>query len=231
MPSVSIIVIAWNEAEALRRLLPEIPVGEHDDVIVVDGGSTDGTAGVAHELGVRVVAQSGRGYGNACLSGALVATSEILVFMDGDYADDPSEIARVLEPLLAGRADLTIGTRDGPGSDTGALPRHQRLGNRLFVVLLRLLYRVRLSDIGSFRAIRRDALLSLDMRQMTYGWPVEMVVRASQSRLRIEGVPVRYRRRVGASKVGGTLSGSLKAAWQMLAVILSGVVRRNAPSA
>lgn len=215
------IVPAWNEADALRRLLPEIPPGIIDELIVVDGGSTDDTAEIARQCGARVVMQTERGYGNACMTGVIAATSDVLVFLDGDYADDPRDLPRVLEPLLANRADLVVGTRNGPGSESGALPRHQRLGNHLFVVLLRILYKVRLSDIGSFRAIRRDSLLDLDMQQMTYGWPVEMIVRASQSGLRIEGVPIRYRRRIGDSKVGGTLRGSVKAAWRMLAVILS----------
>ncbi|MDQ3548774.1 MAG: glycosyltransferase family 2 protein [Chloroflexota bacterium] len=220
-PRVSVIVIAWNEAEALRWLLPEIPTAGVDEVIVVDGASTDGTSDVARQLGARVVEQSGRGYGNACLSGAIAATGEILVYLDGDYADDPAELPRVLEPLLAGRAELVVGTRDGPGTEVGALPRHQRLGNRLVAILLRALYGVRLSDPGSYRAIRRDALLALDLRQMTHGWPVEMIVSASKAGLRIEGVPDRYRRRIGISKVGGTPSGSLKAGYRMLAVIVS----------
>ncbi len=226
-PRITMIVPAWNEADALRRLLPEIPIGTIDELIVVDGGSTDGTDEVARQFGARVVRQSERGYGNACMSGVRTATSDVLVFLDGDYADDPNELARVLEPLLAGRADLVIGTRNGKGSDAGALPRHQRLGNHLFVVLLRILHGVRISDVGSFRAIRREDLLSLDMQQMTYGWPVEMIVRASRAGMRIEGVPVRYRRRIGESKVGGTLQGSVKAAWRMLAVIALSSGRRR----
>ena len=217
--TVAAIVIAWNEADALRLILPELPTDSIDELIVVDGGSTDGTADVAASLGAKVIQQSGRGYGDACWAGARAATADILVFLDGDFADDPAEFMRVLEPVLAGRADLTVSSRNGPGTEADALPAHQRFGNRLACLMIRLLYRVRMEDIGSFRAIRRETLLTLGMREMTYGWPVEMVVRAARAGLRIENVPVRYRRRIGQSKVGGTLTGSVKAGWLMFAVV------------
>lgn len=224
--TVAAIIIAWNEAEALRLILPELPMDSIDELIVVDGGSTDGTADVAASFGASVIQQPGRGYGDACWAGARAATADILVFLDGDYADDPAEFGRVLGPVLAGRADLTVGSRDGPGTEAGALPAHQRFGNRLACVLIRLLYGVRMKDIGSFRAIRRETLLGLGMREMTYGWPVEMVVKAARAGLRIEGVPVRYRRRIGHSKVGGTLKGSLKAGSLMIAVIVRHAFKR-----
>jgi glycosyltransferase involved in cell wall biosynthesis len=220
-PRIVLIIPAWNEAEALRLVLPGIPPAAVDEVIVVDGGSCDGTERVAREAGARVVSQRAPGYGSACLTGALSTDADIVVFMDGDYADDPGELPGVLAPILADQADLVVGTRNGPGSDRDALPVHQRVGNRVAVTLIRLLYGVSLADIGSFRAIRREKLLALEMRQMTYGWPVEMVVRAARHGYRITGVPVRYRRRIGVSKVGGTLRGSLKAGYHMLAVVLS----------
>jgi glycosyltransferase involved in cell wall biosynthesis len=226
-PTIAVIVIAWNEADALRRVLPAIPRELATEVLVVDGGSTDGTPAVAREHGARVVTQRGRGYGDACLSGALATDAVVLVFLDGDYADDPLELPRVLAPLLDGRADLVVGTRDGHGTESGALPAHQRAGNRACALLARALYGVKLRDFGSMRAIRRATLLALDMREMTYGWPVEMVVNAARRGYRVEGVPVRYRRRIGASKVGGTLTGSVRAATCMLAVILAGRFRRD----
>ncbi|MDQ4044518.1 MAG: glycosyltransferase, partial [Chloroflexota bacterium] len=153
--------------------------------------------------------------------------ADILVFLDGDYADDPTQLDQILGPLLRGEADLVIGTRNGPGSDPDALPPHQRAGNRVCALLLRSLYRVPLDDVGSFRAIRADTLRSLHMQQMTYGWPVEMVVKAARKGYRIQGVPVRYRRRIGESKVGGTMRGSLAAGYRMLLVILRGALSRT----
>lgn len=220
MDTVAAIVIAWNEAEALRLILPELPTDSIDELIVVDGGSTDGTAEVTASLKARVIQQPGRGYGDACWAGARAATADILIFLDGDYADDPAEFKRVLEPVLAGRADLTVGSRDGPGTEADALPAHQWFGNGLACLLIRLLFCLRLEDIGSFRAIRRETLLALGMREMTCGWPVEMVVKTARIGLRVEGVPVRYRRRIGYSKVGGTLKGSIKAGGLMIAVIV-----------
>ena len=218
--TVAAIIIVWNEAVALEKLLPDMPRDQIDDLIVVDGGSTDGSADVATRLGARVVTQSGRGYGDACLSGARATACDILVFLDGDFADDPRDFMRILEPVAQRRADLVIGTRNGPGSEPGSLPRHQRFGNLVACLLIRMLYRVRMNDIGSFRAIRRDTLFGLNMKELTYGWPVEMVVKAARESLIIEQVAVRYRRRIGVSKVGGTLPGSVRAGWLMIIVIL-----------
>lgn len=211
----------------MRLVLPAISRELVDEVIVVDGGSTDGTPDAARSFGARVVQQSGKGYGDACRTGAEATDAEILVFLDGDYADDPTALPTILAPVLCGEADLVIGTRNGPGSDHDALPTHQRVGNRVCVLLLRLLYRVPLDDIGSFRAIRADTLRSLSMQQMTYGWPVEMVVKAARSGYRIQGVPIDYRRRIGESKVGGTFRGSLAAGYRMLSVILMSSLSRT----
>jgi glycosyltransferase involved in cell wall biosynthesis len=226
--SVAVIVIAWNEADALRRVLPEVQLDSVTELIVVDGGSIDGTPEVAAALGARVVRQHGRGYGDACLSGALATDADILVFLDGDYADDPREIPRVLAPILGGQAELAIGTRDGPDTEPGALPRHQRAGNWVALALMRLIYGVQLRDLGSLRAVRREHLFALGMREMTYGWPVEMVVKSARRGYRVVGVPVRYRRRIGSSKVGGTLRGSLLAGYRMFAVLLRHAVTRSA---
>ena len=207
--------------------MPELARTQVVEVIVVDGGSSDGSQAFAAEHGARVVSQRQRGYGAACLTGALIAAGDVVVNLDGDYADDPADLDRIVEPVLAGRADLVIGARNGPGTESGALPLHQRLGNRLVTLLLWLVFGVRLTDIGSYRAIRRDVLLGLGMRQMAHGWPVEMIARSARRGYRVVGVPIGYRRRIGVSKVGGTLTGSLMAGYRMLATIVICAVDRT----
>lgn len=220
-PRVAAIIPAWNEAGAIGLVIAALPRDLVDLLLVVDGGSTDGTETVAHDAGATVIPQERRGYGSACATGvraALEADAEILVFLDGDYADDPADLPRVLGPILDGTADLVLGSRLDRG-DRGALPPHQRAGNRVATTLIALLYRRRLRDIGSFRAIRADKLAALDMAHPTYGWPVEMVVKAAKRGYRIREVPIHYRRRIGQAKVGGTLRGSLLAGYHMLHTI------------
>lgn len=216
------IVPAWNEAGSIGLVVGAIPRDLVDVVIVVDGGSADGTAEVARAAGASVVGQDRPGYGAACAAGVRAAAAdgaELLVFLDGDYADDPADLPRVLAPLLTGRADLVLGTRL-ERRERGALPPHQVAGNRVAVLLIRLLYRRRLRDIGSFRAIRADRLAALGMSHPTYGWPVEMVVKAIRRGYRVVEVPTRYRRRIGRAKVGGTFKGSALAGYHMLRTIL-----------
>jgi glycosyltransferase involved in cell wall biosynthesis len=223
-PRVVAIVPALDEQVAIARLLPEFPRAAVAEVIVVDNGSRDATAAVARRTGARVVLEPRRGYGRACLAGLRAAEdADIVVYLDGDYSDDPAQIPRLLAPLLEGRADLVVGTRDA----RAALPRHQRLGNAVAMTLLRLLFGVRLADPGSFRVARRATLLALDMEHPTYGWPTEMLVKAVRRGYRIVGVAVPSRPRAGGqSKVGGTLRGSLLAGWHMIAVLLTYAVRR-----
>jgi glycosyltransferase involved in cell wall biosynthesis len=218
-PRVVAIVPALDEETAIARLVPEFPPDVVAAVIVVDNGSRDATAAVAREAGARVVAEPRRGYGRACLAGLQAAgDADLVVYLDGDYSDDPRQIPRLLAPLLAGQADLVVGTR-GAGA---ALPVHQRLGNGLAMGLLRLLYGVRLADPGSFRVTRRETLLALGMEHPTYGWPVEMLVKAARAGYRIRGVAIPSRPRWGGqSKVGGTVRGSLLAGWHMLAMIVT----------
>ena len=223
-PRVVAIVPALDEEAAIARLLPEFPRDVVAEVIVVDNGSRDATAVVACDGGARVVAEPRRGYGRACLAGLGAAQdAEIVVYLDGDYSDNPREIPRLLAPLLRGRADLVVGTRGA-----AVLLVHQRLGNALAMGLLRLLYGLRLDDPGSFRVARRETLLALGMEHPTYGWPVEMLVKAARRGYRVVGVAVPSRPRWGGrSKVGGTLRGSLLAGWHMLATILKYAVRRE----
>lgn len=183
-----------------------------DQVIVVDNGSTDATATRAAAAGANVVAQPIRGYGSACLAGALAAPPDaLLLFLDGDGSDDPGALGHVTGPVLEGHADLVLGSRTRGRREAGVLPVHQRVGNRAAVRVIARLWGLELTDLGPLRAIRRADLVALDMRSRTYGWPLEMVVKAARTGLRVAEVPVDARRRTaGRSKVSGSLGASVR---------------------
>jgi glycosyltransferase involved in cell wall biosynthesis len=224
---IAVVIPALDEEAAIGEVVRAVPRDLVREVVVVDNGSVDRTAAAAAAAGARVVSEAVRGYGAACLAGALaVRDADVLVFLDGDRSDDPTEMPRLLAPLLEGRADLVLGSRLSGGAEAGALSPHQRLGNRVVTLLLRLLYGLRLSDIGPFRAVRADVLRRLGMEQKTHGWPVEMIVKAARQGYRVTEVPVRCRRRIGRSKVGGTLKGSLLAGYRLLATTLRYAWRR-----
>lgn len=218
--TIALIIPALNEAEALRLLLPEIAPFGLSHIIVVDNGSTDSTSEVARELGARVVFETQKGYGQACWRGVQEAVelgAEILVFMDGDGSDDPADLPAMLAPLAEHRADLVLGSRTTSRAETGAVPVQARLGNWIVSHILNLMYGTQVHDFGSFRVMRRTALQELDMREMTFGWPVEMLVKSARAHYRIVEVALHYRKRkAGHSKVAGTLVGSIRAAWSML---------------
>jgi len=224
--SVTVIIPALNEAGNIGALVGEIIgleiPGAALSVLVADNGSSDGTAEEARQSGARVVSEARRGYGFACAAGVAAAgEAEILVFLDGDFSASPGDLTIVLGPILAGKADLVQGSREQGGVAPGAMPAHQRLGNRLAARVINLIFGVKLTDLGPYRAIRRDCLLDLDMREMTYGWPTEMTVKAIKRSYRLLEVPVHFHpRRAGKSKVSGTLRGSLLAAWFILGVTL-----------
>ena len=208
----------FNERESLPLVVGDIPAGLAGEVVVVDNGSTDGTDLVAQRLPVRLVREERRGYGSACLAGvaALEASRpEVIVFLDGDYSDHPEEMPRLLEAIGAG-ADLVIGSRALGEREPGALLPQARFGNLLACFLIRLLYGHRYSDLGPFRAIRWDAYRRLGMRDTNFGWTCEMQVKALRAGLRVAEVPVSYRRRVGVSKITGTVSGTLAAGYKIL---------------
>jgi glycosyltransferase involved in cell wall biosynthesis len=218
---ISVVIPALNEAQAIGEVVRTVPADRVHEVIVVDNGSTDDTAKQASSAGARVIFESRPGYGFACLAGArAAAAADVLVFLDGDRSDDPRQLEAVVGPLLKNRADLVIGSRLKGTREKGAMPLHGHLGNMFIVFLLRLLYGVNVTDIGSFRAIKAQTLYDLDMQQMTYGWPVEMVVKAARKGFRIQSVPINYRRRIGESKVTGTFRGALMAAYYMFLVPL-----------
>jgi len=206
-----------NEEQSIGQVVKDIP-GEVQWVIVADNGSTDATARVARERGARVVAEPRRGYGYACLAGIanLPAGAEIVVFMDGDYSDYPADLSDLVSAMVEHQADLVIGSRVLGERERGAVTPQQRFGNWLSTRLIRLLYGFAYTDLGPFRAIRADALRRLNMQDRTYGWTVEMQVKALQHRMKVVEVPVRYRKRIGKSKVSGTISGSVKAGAKIL---------------
>jgi glycosyltransferase involved in cell wall biosynthesis len=217
------VVPAWNEEGNIGRVVADIPREVCRHVVVVDNASTDRTAEVARDAGAIVVHQPRRGYGYACAMGVRKAYelgADIIVFLDGDYSDYPDEMPVVVGPVIRGEADMVVGSRlRGGNMQRGALPGHAIFGNRLISAILRLRFGVRITDLGPFHAIRADVLRSLRMREMTYGWTVEMIVKMAKRGYRIVEVPVRYRKRLsGESKVSGNLKASARAAWRILAV-------------
>jgi glycosyltransferase involved in cell wall biosynthesis len=223
-PRIDAVIPALNEAGSIAQVVGRLRNQQAallESIVVVDNGSTDGTGDIARRAGAHVVREERRGYGYACKAGVLAAReADVIVLLDGDAADDPDDLPRLLEPLLSGEADLVVGSRALGSRERGSMTVQQVLGNRLAAWLMRNIYGVRVSDMGPFRVIRRSDLLALDMQEMSYGWSVEMMVKAARAGYRYREVPVKYHRRIGVSKVGGTLRGSLKAGWHILSTVL-----------
>jgi glycosyltransferase involved in cell wall biosynthesis len=219
---VAVIIPALNEADCIGDVVKQTLAQPVDQVIVVDNGSTDNTADAARQAGAHVLCDPRHGYGYACAAGvAMTENVDVLVFLDGDHSFLPGEMPLLLAPLSEGRADLVLGSRERGYIAPGAMPPHQRFGNWLVARLIGILYGLRLTDQGPFRAVRRDLVCALDMREMTFGWPTEMIVKAARQRARIVEVPISYHpRRTGHSKVSGTFGGTLQAGYQMLKVVI-----------
>lgn len=224
MSHITIIIPAFNEQNAVGRVIAEIPKRLVHEVVVVNNNSSDETAGVAALAGATVLDEPRQGYGRACLKGIAYVCQQatppdIIVFLDADYSDYPEELLKLVAPILEGNVDLVIGSRALGQRERGSMTPQQLFGNWLATRLIRWLYGVRYTDLGPFRAIRFDKLMALNMHDTTYGWTVEMQLKAAKQGLAVCEVPVRYRRRVGFSKISGTLKGTLLAGWKILTTI------------
>jgi glycosyltransferase involved in cell wall biosynthesis len=225
---VSVVIPTHNEAKSIGRVLAELPAEIVTEVLVVDSNSTDGTPEIASKMGARVLPEPRRGYGRACLTGLAAANNpDVVVFLDGDYSDRPDELPLLLNPIIDGRADITLGSRLGKQSTHRAMAWHAAFGNRLAAALIRLLYGARISDLGPFRAARADVLRRLELQENTYGWAVEIILKGTLGGFRIVEVPVSYYPRIGKSKISGTLNGTVGAAWFIFSLIVRYYFRRR----
>lgn len=217
--TVSVIIPALDEEAAIGKVIIAIPDWV-DEIIVADNGSRDRTRQHAEEAGAKVIVEPARGYGAACLAGmAALSASDIVVFIDGDFSDDPTEMALLVDPIATGVADFVVGSRVRGNAAPGALTPQQRFGNGLACWLIRHLFGVTFSDLGPFRAIRASSLRDIGMRDRAYGWTVEMQIKAGKAGLRSQEVPVSYRARIGKSKISGTVRGVVMAGTTILTVI------------
>ena len=218
--TIDVVIPALNEEASLPLVLADLPRPPVRRIVVADNGSADGTARLAREGGAEVVQAPRRGYGSACLAGLdhlrRTGPPDVVVFVDADYSDHPDELTRLVAPILAGEADLVIGSRALGRRERGALLPQARAGNLVACFLIRLFYGHRFTDLGPFRAIRWEALERLEMSDPNFGWTAEMQVKAVRRGLRSTEVPVSYRRRVGVSKITGTVSGALRAGYKIL---------------
>ncbi len=220
---ILVIIPAFNEAESIGKVVGDIPAGLVEEVVVVNNSSTDATEENAIAAGATVVREDQKGYGFACLAGLAYVQAkpeaerpDIIVFIDGDYSDYPNQMPDVVRPILEEDYDMVIGSRSLGNREKGAMAPQQVFGNWLATRLIRLFYGVRYTDLGPFRAIRYDRLMELEMADQTYGWTVEMQLKAAKKKFRITEVPVHYRKRIGVSKITGTVKGTIMAGYKIL---------------
>jgi glycosyltransferase involved in cell wall biosynthesis len=221
---IKVIIPAFNEENGVGQVIREIPSDLVDEIIVVNNASTDATERIALELRATVLREPVPGYGRACLKGIdylkhCPIQADIVVFLDADHSDYPEQMHMLVKPIIDGNADLVIGSRSLGRREKGSMTIQQLFGNWLATGLLRLFYNVRFTDLGPFRAIKLSSLLELDMQDKTYGWTVEMQLKAARKKFRCVEVPVNYRKRIGFSKISGTFKGTLKAGYKIIATI------------
>lgn len=223
--NVSVIIPVLNEEEAIANVINDIPKELVQEIIVVDNGCTDQTAEIARKHGAKVVTEPKKGYGRACLTGiANVNKADIVVFLDGDYSDDPKEMSSLVKPIQDGLAELVIGARIP--TEKGALLPQAKFGNKLATLLMRLLIGVKYTDLGPFRAILYTKLLALDMQDKNFGWTIEMQLKAAKAGMNAKEVPVTYRKRIGTSKISGTFIGSIKAGVKIITTLFKHTMLR-----
>lgn len=223
-PDIRVIIPAFNEQNAVGKVIKEIPRDWVSEVIVVDNGSTDDTFSQAESMGATALSEPVRGYGNACLRGMQhIADSstqpDIVVFLDGDYSDYPEQLKELVQPIVDNASDMVIGSRALGNKEKGSMTPQQIFGNWLATTLIKFFYKVTYTDLGPFRAIRYESLLAIDMQDRTYGWTVEMQLKAAKLNLRTLDIPVNYRQRIGVSKVSGTLKGTIGAGYKIIYTI------------
>ncbi|MEM1012095.1 MAG: glycosyltransferase family 2 protein [Planctomycetota bacterium] len=228
--SVDVVIPAWNEEASIGRVIEALPPQWHRRVVVADNNSTDATALVARDAGATVVAAPRQGYGSACLAAlAEVAKDppQAVAFIDADFSDHPEQLGEVVGPAVSGEADLVLASRMLVKQPKGALLPQAIFGNKLSCFLIKRLYGVTFTDLGPFRCVSWDALERMNMQDPTFGWTVEMQVKAAKLGLRCREIPARYRPRIGTSKITGTIRGTFKAGTKILWVIFSSAVRRK----
>lgn len=223
-PAIYVVIPAFDEERSIGKVVSAIPRELVTEIIVVNNASADGTAEAARGAGATVLDEPGRGYGAACLKGISYCEKalpypEIIVFLDGDYSDFPEEMRALVQPIIDGSSDLVIGARSRAKRERGSMTVQQVFGNWLATNLLRLFFQANFTDLGPFRAIRFASLRSLNMTDRSYGWTVEMQVKAAKKRIRFMEIPVSYRKRIGTSKVSGTLKGTVLAGYKILYTI------------
>ena len=224
---INVIIPVFNEGDSIGLVLNDIPANWVEEVIVVNNGSTDDTARVAQAAGATVLLETDRGYGAACLKGMQyikdknpVNQPDIIVFMDGDYADYPEQMKDLVAPIINNEADMVIGSRLKGNRERGSMMVQQIFGNWLATRMMRWLFKAKFSDLGPFRAIRWRSLQLLNMQDTNYGWTIEMQIKAVKNNIRYTEIPVNYRKRIGTSKVSGTIKGTILAGYKIIFTIL-----------